>query len=137
MSGSTVHMQQGAQPLGPEWLTSDQRQLQTYLWGVATIGDDVDQLTRASRFLEEATELTQATGMAEEMAHKIVSYVFARPVGEPFQEIGGTMVTLTMLAEVLRLSVEKAWVTEFKRIHQPEVMERIRLRQREKREAGL
>jgi hypothetical protein len=37
---------------------------------------------RGVRLLEEAIELYQATGATAEMAHRLVDFVFSRPVGE-------------------------------------------------------
>jgi NTP pyrophosphatase (non-canonical NTP hydrolase) len=120
-----------------EVLSSDARQKATMAWGRSTITTDVDLETRASRFLEEATELVQASGMTREKAQAVLDYVYGREVGQPFQEVGGVMITLSMLADVQDISVEHAWITEFDRIHQPEVIAKVRARQIEKRAAGL
>jgi len=49
---------------------------------------------RAFRFLEESLELAQACGTTRDEALQLVEYVYARPVGEVKQEIGGVMVTI-------------------------------------------
>lgn len=116
-------------------LTNHQRDLMA--WSNDCIPGDVDVPTRLSRFLEEATELVQAGGMTREKAHILVDYVFARKVGDPDQEIGGVMVTLLLVAEVMGLDVERSFITEFNRIHQPAVIEKVKVRQAEKRAAGL
>ena len=68
-------------------------------WLLQTFGDKVafNIATRNSRFLEESLELVQSTGLCAEEAHMLVDWVFNRPTGEPFQEVGGVMVTLAAL----------------------------------------
>ncbi len=56
-----------------------------------------DPIERNHRFLEEALELVQARGCTASEAHQLVDYVFGRPVGDPFQEVGGVEVTLAAL----------------------------------------
>nr|WP_295465288.1 hypothetical protein [Mesorhizobium sp.] len=65
-------------------------------WLLACFGEAIarDRQERSHRFLEEAIELVQAAGCTASEAHQLVDYVFARPVGEMDQEIGGVMVTL-------------------------------------------
>lgn len=60
---------------------------------------------RADRFLEEALELYQAAGNSRESAMLLTSHVFSRPVGEPVDEIGGVMVTLSALATSLNARI--------------------------------
>ena len=88
------------------------------VFGAASTG--VPQRTR--RFLEEAVELAQSTGMTEEDALKMVRFVYARPTGEPSQEIGGTMVTLMSLSTALQVEVWPCLETELARCesHPPE-----------------
>lgn len=68
-------------------------------WALACFGEDVTYNTtlRNHRFLEEALELVQSLGCTANEAHRVVDYVFSRPVGEPAQELGGVMVTLATL----------------------------------------
>lgn len=99
-------------------------------------GGDADVPTRGRRFLEEALELFQANGGLHGEAHYLADYVFNRPTGDVAQEIGGVMVTLYALAEVLGLSVEAAEVAEIDRVLSKPI-EHFQRRQQEKREAGL
>ena len=71
------------------------------LWIKACLGPLIaaDVTERNHRFLEEALELVQSKGCTASEAHQLVDYVFSRPVGEPFQELGGVMVTLAALAD--------------------------------------
>jgi hypothetical protein len=81
---------------------------------------------RALRLAEEALELAQACGVEAAALHRLVDYVFGRPVGEPAQEIAGTMVTLYSTAHALGVNADAAFEAELVRIQQPEVIERVR-----------
>lgn len=94
-----------------------------------------DAPERSLRTAEEALELAQAVGVDAETLHRLVDYVFSRPVGKPEQEIAGTMVTLYAMANALGVDADAAFETELARIQTPEVMDRCRRRQHEKREA--
>ena len=98
-----------------------------------------DAPERSLRTAEEALELAQAVGVDAETLHRLVDYVFSRPVGKPEQEIAGTMVTLYAMANALGVDADAAFETELERIQTPEVIERCRRRQHEKRAvlAGL
>lgn len=91
-----------------------------------------DTTERNHRFLEEALELVQACGCSAEEAHKLVDYVFGRPLGEKTQETGGVMVTLAALCVANGLDLDHAAETELARILQPDVLERIREKQKRK-----
>jgi hypothetical protein len=90
---------------------------------------------RSLRTVEEAVELAQACGVSAESLHRLIDYVFSRPPGDPSQEIAGTMVTLYSTAAALNVDADEAFYAELARIRQPEVMERCRVRQAEKRKA--
>jgi hypothetical protein len=91
-----------------------------------------DKTERNYRFLEEALELVQSTGMTQDDAHQLVDYVFGRPVGDPKQETGGTLVTLALLCEAHGISMSDQGNIELLRILVPETMERIRKKQQGK-----
>ena len=93
-----------------------------------------DGAERSLRHVEEAVELAQACGVKPEQIHRLVDYVFARPAGEPGQEIAGSLVTLLTAANVLDVDVATVFTIELERIRQPGVIARIRRRQTEKRE---
>lgn len=97
-------------------------------WVRECFGDETayDTTERNWRFLEEALELVQSLGGNAGDAHKLVDYVFSRPAGSPFQEMGGVMTTFNSLAEANHLSIEDAAKTELERVMRPEVMEKIR-----------
>jgi hypothetical protein len=88
-----------------------------------------DGAQRNHRFLEEALELVQSLNCTASEAHQLVDYVFGRPVGEPAQEVGGTMVTLAALCDANDLNMcEDGW-EELERVNQPAVIEKIRAKQ--------
>jgi hypothetical protein len=97
-------------------------------WLVECFGQTTanDRVERNWRFLEEALELVQSLGSSAEDAHKLVDYVFSRDVGEPFQEVGGTMVCLAGLCAAASIDMENAALTELERINSSEIMEKIR-----------
>lgn len=81
-------------------LTRLGRQSEVGGWCRTTFGDEAMSVqNRAIRMLEEAIEAYQAAGASREMAHKLVDFVFERPVGDLGQELGGLGVTLLALAE--------------------------------------
>lgn len=103
-------------------------------WLVECFGDAIAQDTqeRSQRFLEEALELIQACGLTSDEAHQLVDYVFGRDVGEQSQEVGGVMVTLAALCHAHKLAMHRCGEVELDRISRPEVMDRIRQKQRHK-----
>ena len=106
-------------------------------WIQATLGEKsaTNGPERVLRLVEEALELAQAVGVEPAALHRLVDYVYERPVGEPEGEIAGCMVTLLGAASALDVVAQTAFENELKRIWQPEVMERVRRRQAEKRAA--
>lgn len=61
--------------------------------------------TRALRFLEEAMELAQSMGITKEKALEQLEYTFSREIGDPKQEFGGTVFTLTAVGNALCLDL--------------------------------
>lgn len=87
-------------------------------WLMECFGEMIagDREERNHRFIEEALELVQACGCSASEAHQLVDYVFARPVGEKAQEVGGVMVTLAALCLAQDLDMAAAGETELARI---------------------
>lgn len=87
-------------------------------WMDACFGAEIsnDTVERNHRFLEESLELVQACGCTADDAHQLVDYVFDRPVGEKFQEVGGVMVTLAALCLAQQLDMHNAGYIELRRI---------------------
>lgn len=71
---------------------------------------------RLLRFGEEAIELLQAGGLDEETVIMIVKYVYGRPRGEVKLEVGGTLITLTLLCEYMGYSLMQCGEDELTRI---------------------
>ena len=92
---------------------------------------------RSFRFIEEALELAQATGLTKEEVLRVVDYVYSRPVGEPKQEVGGVMVTLAILCSAADIDLEDASWLEFKRIDTAEMKQKIHDKQAFKDSQGL
>jgi len=88
-----------------------------------------DIVERNHRFLEESLELVQSLGCTLSESHQLVDYVFNRPIGEPYQEVGGVMVTLAALCNAAGLQMMDNGETELTRISMPEIIEKIRLKQ--------
>lgn len=87
-------------------------------WIVHCFGVELsnNRIERNHRFIEEAVELVQACGCTKEHVLKIVDYVYGRPVGDPHQEVGGTMVTLSALCSARGINLDTAAEDELKRV---------------------
>ena len=86
-------------------------------WGLRCFGSEHmrDGGIRALRFAEEAIELAQACGVSEEKASEVVRVVYSRPPGMLHQEVGGSMVTLSVLCHALGIDLEDAFQIEIRR----------------------
>ena len=114
-------------------MVMNQPRVAAWVREVFTNAEAEDVPERALRMAEEALELAQACNVDAEILHRLVDYVFSRPVGAPEKEIAGTMVTVYALAAALGADAQAEFETELLRIQQPEVIERCRRRQHEKR----
>lgn len=87
-------------------------------WMLACFGDAIaaDAVERNFRFLEEALELVQSLGCSRADALLLVDYVYGRPKGEPFQELGGVLITAAALANASGLDMDDAGAEELSRI---------------------
>jgi hypothetical protein len=74
-----------------------------------------DREERTHRFLEESLELAQASGCSREDAHRLVDYVFSRPIGRLELEVGGVMVTLAGLCAAAGIDMNAAANSELDR----------------------
>lgn len=105
-------------------------------WTHMVLGDAALNIPeRALRAAEEVLELAQACGVPSTQVHRLVDYVFSRPIGDPAKEIAGSMLTLYAVAEALNIDADEQFEKEMARVKLPEVIERVRRRQQEKREA--
>lgn len=80
---------------------------------------------RALRLLEEITELAQAEGVNEAEARIILLRVYEKPAGKPYQELGGTMVTLLSYCDCAGHDPAQAFIDEYIRILNPRIMEKV------------
>jgi hypothetical protein len=87
-----------------------------------------DTMERNHRFLEESLELVQSLGCTPSEAHQLVDYVFARPVGQPGQEVGGVRVTLAALCTAAAIQEDAEAERELARINAPEMIAMIRVK---------
>ena len=76
-----------------------------------------DRNERGKRTLEEAVEVAQSVGITCDEIIAIVDRVYSKPVGEPYQEVGGLGVTLLALCSCLGFSMDAAIQDEIARIH--------------------
>lgn len=91
---------------------------------------------RGLRMLEEADEGAQAAGVTLEMAHKMVDYVWSRPVGNLGQELGGIGVTVLALAQAAGYDADAEEVREVERVLS-KPREHFTQRNKVKNEAGF
>jgi NTP pyrophosphatase (non-canonical NTP hydrolase) len=72
-------------------------------WAIRSFGSEhVNNLPiRSLRCAEEAVELAQALKVDKETMHKLVDTVYSRAPGEAHQEIGGVLMTITILTAVM------------------------------------
>lgn len=86
-------------------------------WVRSTFGDEAfARQERARRLLEEVAELCQAEDIDKQSAIDVVNYVYAKPKGDPSQEIGGVALTLLAYAGSAGVSLEQAETSEFTRV---------------------
>lgn len=87
-------------------------------WLIDTFGEEteIDKEERGQRFIEEALEAVQAAGMPKKDVLMLVEYVYGRPAGDLFQEIGGVMVTAACMAWSHKHCMHTAGEVELSRI---------------------
>lgn len=115
-----------------------ERQNKVAKWVVEAFGEEQANSIphRGVRFFEESTETVQSAGVSVEMAHKIVDYVFSRPVGMLWQELGGTGITLLALAEAAGYDADIEENRELERVLSKSI-DHFKNRNKEKNDAGL
>lgn len=87
-------------------------------WLLECFGEEIarDKVERNHRFLEESLELAQSCGCIEEDARALVDYVYGRPKGDAFQEVGGVLITLAALCLAHGFDMHAAGEEELARI---------------------
>lgn len=100
---------------------------QCFGWAIAS-----DVRERGDRLLEEVLELLQAHGYDKTRIPTLVEYVYGRPVGDPPQEMGGVLVTLSAYADATELNMATCGDMELRRIWTK--IPEIQAKQRSKRD---
>ena len=88
---------------------------------------------RALRFVEEAIELGQAVGVPRRDIDRLADRVYGNPPGEASKEVAGCGITLLSIAGTLGVDFLGVTSAEIERLEAPEMRERARRRQHEKR----
>jgi len=85
-----------------------QFQQDAFRWACLCFGDDSarNAKERTMRFIEEALEFAQTTGLTRDDALALVEHVFSRTPGRIGQELGGTMTTLAVLSQLIGYDAE-------------------------------
>lgn len=111
-------------------------QLRVQEWLLACFGSDrlANKREGSFRFIEESLELVQASGLSKDDALKMVEYVYSRPPGETYQEVGGVVITLHALAIVLDHDIDACGEVELQRCWKN--IEKIRAKQMAKELKG-
>jgi hypothetical protein len=102
----------------PVLLAEPRYQQRVHDWILACFGEGIgaDRIERNHRFLEEALETVQAGGCTRSEAHQLVDYVFDRPAGELWQEVGGVMNTLAAFCTAHGLDMAECGERELARV---------------------
>lgn len=97
-------------------------------WLIDTFGVTaaIDVEERALRLGEEVIELTQADGITKEQWLALIDQVYAKPKGDPMQELGGVGVTLAAYCAVTDRDAGKAFDDEWARVNTPEMKAKIK-----------
>lgn len=86
-------------------------------WAVKTFGSiALNPQERALRFIEEAIELVDAVGLPQVSVESVMRRVYNRPQGVLNKEVGQSMLTLQLLAEVFSIDAHDECVDEFLRV---------------------
>lgn len=95
----------------------EQYQRRCRTWAIECFGKHyaLAQDERSFRFLEEALELVQASGLSYNDVMNSVDYVFNRAAGTVGQEAGGTIITLALLCESNGVSLQEEALKEIER----------------------
>lgn len=71
---------------------------------------------RGLRHVEEAAEICQVLGVSKEDVIKAIDIVYSRPPGDLLSEIGGSILTLSVLCESHNIDLEYAMLKELNRV---------------------
>jgi hypothetical protein len=93
-----------------------QQRVQRWMMACFDPTTSADKQERNHRFLEEALELVQACGATQSEAHQLADYVYGWQINDPFQEVGGVMITLATLCLADDQDMHQAGEVELARI---------------------
>ncbi|AMB48322.1 hypothetical protein [Methylobacterium sp. AMS5] len=116
-------------------LGRDRRQAITFSWCKAAFGP-VTRKVRVERVLEEAIELAQAEGYPLGRIERLAAKVYARPPGDPAQEVGGIGIAILAYCGAAELSADECEATEVARVLSKPI-EHFRERHQHKIDEGL
>lgn len=87
-------------------------------WAVRSFGMKhvAEPQVRAVRHVEEAIEVCQAFDVPKEQILAAVEMVYAKPKGEPLQELGGSLMTAVILCEAIGVEAELVLEKEVRRV---------------------
>lgn len=91
---------------------------------------------RGLRVVEEAIEFCQALGVPKDKVMLAVEIVYGKPVGEAKQELGGTLMTAYIAAEILGWEPDEVCERELRRVLSKSP-EHFAKRNQDKLDAGL
>jgi len=119
-------------------LNRDDRQVEFGNWVEAVFGRNcaLDVKERATRVLEEACELAQASNVGLDKVLDLVQHVYEKPAGKVGQEAGGLGVCLLAFCEAIGVSADELEQREFDRVT-AHPLEHFRVRQNTKADAGV
>lgn len=98
---------------------------------------DITPHIRALRLLEEVIELCQAEGATVEEIDIVKHQVLSKEKGDIYQELGGVLTTLSAYAATRNFNLEEAFFSEFERLMDPILMEKVRKRNLEGDKIGF
>ena len=93
-------------------------QARVWSWVVTCFGNEVafNKEERCDRFLEEVLELLQSLGYDPARVASLADYVWSRDVGEPEQETGGVLLTLSAMLSAHKIDMLPCGETELERV---------------------
>ena len=119
-------------------MNRDARQKLVSDWAINAFGKEeaTNPNQRGLRLVEEAIELAQCAGCDPIKLHDLIDYIYSRPKGGVYQEIGGVSVTLLAFCESVGISADLAEIAEIKRVLS-KPLKHFTERNRKKNEAGF
>ena len=96
----------------------NERQQTLSEWAIKCFGESeaTNPAQRGLRLVEEVIELAQVVKCPKETLHSLIDYIYSRPSGGVYQEVGGVSVTLLLLCESLGISADLAELAEIRRV---------------------